>query len=323
MPHPENNTPGHLPDNPPGAVYLAPAGFEQDLEQELQRRGKHIVFRQGRLLGTREEAFEAIWADNIWFEPCILPIRSITDGARQLKALQRNWALFSVCEHRRARLIEQQLPKVSARPLVFGSAPPTAPLGSWTLLGHDRILASPACSSPFANGRAEFVENKTVPPNRAYLKLWELFTRTGIMPGPGDLCLDLGSSPGGWTWVLAELGARVFSIDKAPLADNIAKHPLVNYCGGSAFALEPRIAGDVSWLFCDVACYPERLFCMVQRWIEAGCRTNYVCTIKFTGMTDFHVLDRFLAVSGSRAMHLYVNKHEVTWFFPSNKIIFA
>ena len=297
----------------PGAAYLAPRGYEAQLEEELLRSGRPPLFRRDRLMGTQEPAFPAAWAANIWLNPRFLPIRSITDGARQLKAIQRNWALYSTVEHRRAALLEAALPKVSAKPLFFGHPAPSAPLGSWTLWSRDLLLASPQCSSPFPHGEILFVEDKIAPPNRAYLKLWEVFTRIGRAPGPGDLCLDLGSSPGGWTWVLASLGARVFSVDKAPLAGDIARHPLVEYCNGSAFAIDPRQAGDISWVFCDVACYPERLHAMIQRWINAGSQAYIVCTIKFSGKTDFTALDSLSSISGSFVMHLHANKHELTW----------
>ena len=303
-----------LPEQGPGAVYLAPRGFEADLEEELRLRGKQVLFRRGRLFGTAEGPFRALWADNIWLEPRWIPVPSISGAAKQLKAVQRNWALFSTTEHRRAHLIEEALPGVSARPLVFGGPAPTAPLGSWTLWSRDMLLASPACSSPFRNGQALFQEDKTGPPNRAYLKLWELFTRVGQRPGPGDLCLDLGSSPGGWTWALAHMGAKVFSVDKAPLAPDIARHPLVEFCNGSAFALEPALAGHVDWLFCDVACYPDRLYSMLWRWLESDVRTNFICTVKFSGPTDFTVMERFTEIANSYAVHLSVNKHELTWF---------
>ena len=300
-------------DEVPGAVYLAPRGFESQLAEELKRRGLSVIFRRDRLMGTAEGPVAAVWAENTWLSPQLMPISSIADGARRLKAIQRNWVLFSTIEHRRASLIQEALPKVSARPLPFGTPAPSAPLGSWTLWTRDCLLASARCSSPFPHGQALFVEDKAGPPNRAYLKLWETFTRIGTYPGPGDLCLDLGSSPGGWTWVLAGLGARVFSVDKAPLEPHVAGNPLVEFCRGSAFAVEPSFTGDVSWLFCDVACYPDRLYALVKHWIDSGKCDNFVCTIKFAGRTDFVFLDRFLEISNSSAMHLSVNKHEVTW----------
>lgn len=297
----------------PGAVYLAPYGFVDDLAEELTRSGRRIVFRRERLLGTAQGPWPAAWAQNIWLEPRFLPCASVREGVSGLKSLQRNWTLYSTLEHRRAALIAGALPPVAARPQVFGRPAPSAALGSWTLWSRERILASPRCSSPFANGEAHFVEDKEGPPNRAYLKLWELFTRLGRAPGPGEVCLDLGSSPGGWTWVLAGLGARVFSVDKAPLAAPLERHPLVEHCRGSAFAVDADLAHGADWIFSDVACYPERLYALVRRWIEADVHANLVCTIKFAGETDFKTLDLFRSVSGSACLHLFANKHEVTW----------
>ncbi len=62
---------------------------------------------------------------------------------------------------------------------------------------------------------------------------------------PAELCLALGSSPGGWTWVLAKLGARVLILDKAPLAPAVAAMPGVEYRAESAFGFEPRGTGCV------------------------------------------------------------------------------
>jgi 23S rRNA (cytidine2498-2'-O)-methyltransferase len=242
-----------------------------------------------------------------------MPVASIGDAARKLRAIQRNWALYSFSSHRRAALIADKLPKVSARPLVFGTPAPKAPLGSWTLLDPDTILASPHCASPFPNGEVQFVEDRTAPPSRAYLKLWELLTLLDERPQPGELCLDLGASPGGWTFVLQQLGARVLSVDKAALDERVAALPGVAYQRGSAFALDPRTAGPVDWLFSDVVCYPKRLFALVQKWLAAGNVRRFVCTIKFQGATDFATTQRFAAIPGSRLLHLHHNKHELTW----------
>jgi 23S rRNA (cytidine2498-2'-O)-methyltransferase len=291
-------------------AYLAADGFADDLCVEL---GEAVTGRYGDLLLTREPARDAIWADNVWRNPRWITIDSIGDAARKLRALQRNWAGYGYQLHRRGKLIEEKLPHVSAKPLVFGKPLPTAPLGSWTLVEENLLLASPDCSAPVPNGAYIFEENKEEPPNRAYLKLWEALTRIGRMPGDGDTCLDLGASPGGWTWVLQSLGATVISVDKAPLAPHIAALPRVRYVQESAFGLKPFSIGPVDWLFSDIICYPERLLRLVNDWRAAGLVRNFVCTIKFQGDTDHEMTKRFLEIPGSFAMHLYNNKHEITW----------
>ena len=281
----------------PFTAYLAAKGFLEDLLAEL---GDEVIEARGRLVLAKGAPRPAAW-------------ESIGDGARKLTAIQRNWHLHSEENHRRASLIQEKLPHVSEKPRHFGEAAPTAPLGSWTLWEPNLILASARCSSPFPDGVVQFHENKIDPPSRAYLKLWESFTLLPKRPGPGDLCLDLGSAPGGWTWVLASLGAQVFSIDKAPLAPQVDHMPGVSHCIGSGFALDPRHAGAVDWLFSDMICYPDKLYEVICRWIELGSCRNFVCTLKFQAETDHATAAKFAAIPGSRLMHLSCNKHELTW----------
>ena len=262
------------------------------------------------------------WAQNVWLDPRPLTISSIAEGARALRNIQRNWTLYPGKLHRRASLIAQRLPHVSAKPLKFGTPAPTAPLGAWMLLDANTILASPHCSSPFPHGEVHFIEDRSGPPNRAYLKLWEALTLATAagghmpgthMPGTGDLCLDLGSSPGGWSWVLQKLGARVISVDKAPLDPAVASLPGIDYRQMSAFALQPAEIGHVDWLFSDVICYPARLLRLVETWLASGLVRNFICTLKFQGKTDMQTAQRFAAIPGSRLTHLFHNKHELTW----------
>ncbi|HEX7968647.1 MAG TPA: SAM-dependent methyltransferase [Stellaceae bacterium] len=290
--------------------YLAPEGYIEELLAEL---GDAAVEVHGRLVLAPGPPRPVAWVANIWRDPQRLPIASIGDAVRQLRAIQRNWALYSHAHHRRAALIAEQLPKVSAKPLAFGTPAPAAPLGSWTLLDPGTVLAAPSCTSPFPNGEVDFVEDREAPPSRAYLKLWELFTLLGERPRAGEVCLDLGSSPGGWTWVLQGLGARVISVDKAPLDPRIAALPRVELRRESAFGIDPRSVGGIDWLFSDVVCYPARLLALVERWIAAGSCDRFVCTIKFQGATDHDTARRFAAIPGARLLHLHNNKHELTW----------
>ena len=290
-------------------AYLAPEGFVTELAGELGT----IELAHERLLIAPGPPRPVAWAQNVWLDPQEIRVASIADAARQLRAIQRNWAVYAPRYHRRATLIQQQLPSVSAKKLRFGEPAPAAPLGAWTLLAPDLVLAAATCTSPFPNGEARFVEDRSGPPSRAYLKLWEALTWIGAKPQRGEVCLDLGSSPGGWTWALAQIGAHVISVDKAPLAPAVAALPGIEYRAESAFGLDPAAIGPVDWLFCDVVCYPARLLAMVERWLAAGACRNFVCTIKFQGQTDHATAARFAAIPGSTLRHLFHNKHELTW----------
>jgi 23S rRNA (cytidine2498-2'-O)-methyltransferase len=289
--------------------YLAPDGFLAELQHEL---GERAIETHGRLVLTEGPPCDIAWVANVWHAPQRLAIVSIGDAAKQLRAIQRNWALYSLAHHRRAALVAEKLPKVAAKPLAFGDAAPSAPLGSWTLLDSETVLAAGSCSSPFPNGEANFIEDRA-PPSRAYLKLWEAFTLLSTRPKPGESCLDLGASPGGWSYVLGKLGARVIAIDKAPLDPRVLVLPSVEHRQESAFALAPRDVGPIDWLFSDVICYPARLLALVEKFLAAGTVKNFICTIKFQGETDFATQARFAAIPGSRLIHLHANKHELTW----------
>lgn len=294
--------------------YLAPEGFERELEVELGE----VSLRHGRLLLAPGPLRSAAWAQNVWLEPREVSIRSIGEAARILREAGRNWALYPVVEHRRSTLIREALPHVSARPRAPFAALPSAPMGSFTLLGRHRLLYSARCSSPFSHGEVTFAEDHLGPPSRAYLKLWEVFTLTGQWPGPRERVVDLGSAPGGWTWVLAGLGAHVVSVDKAPLDPRVAALPGVEHRRESAFGLSPGALEPVTWVFSDVVCYPSRLLSLVERWLEAtaGAPPRFVCTLKFQGETDHETARRFAAIPGSRLLHLHHNRHELTWLCP-------
>lgn len=289
--------------------YLASEEHLQDMLAELGEAAE----LHGRLALVSGPARQMAWVANVWHDPQRISIASIADGARALRAIQRNWALYASGLHRRATLIGERLPHVSAKPLNFPAPLPGTPLGSWTLLDANTILASAHCSSPFPNGEVRFVEDRAGPPNRAYLKLWEALTLAGRHPDPGSLCLDLGSSPGGWTWALQKLGARVISVDKAPLDPKIADLPGIDFRQASAFSLNPGAVGPVDWLFSDVICYPARLLHLIETWLASGLVRNFVCTLKFQGATDMATARRFAAIANSRLVHLCHNKHELTW----------
>lgn len=294
--------------------YLAPVDLEHELRDELAAAGMRATRQtHGRLVLSTEAPRESVWAANVWRHAEEIPVTSIGHAARELRERQRNWAMYAPTHGGRAKLIAEKLPSVSAKPVPIGGVVPDAPLGSWTLLEPDLLLAARDCTSPFPNGEARLVEDREGPPSRAYLKLYEAFVRLRRWPAVGETCLDLGASPGGWTWLLAQTGASVVAVDKAPLADHVGRLPQVRWQPGSAFALDPRSEPPVDWLCSDIICYPERLLGLVQRWLGAGAVRNLVCTIKFQGVTDQGIVRDFQAIPGGRVLHLHHNRHELTF----------
>lgn len=109
----------------------------------------------------------------------------------------------------------------------------------------------------------------------------------------------------------------MLAVDKAPLDPAVSAMPGVTWREGSAFAMEPE---PVDWLFSDVIAYPARLLALVQRWIAAGVAGRIVCTVKLQGGTDHDATDAFAAIPGGQLVHLFHNKHELTFTWsPPNR----
>lgn len=294
--------------------YLAPEGLVQDLEQEIERDPDlKIVQRMRQLLVVQGPRKNLVFAQVTWPEIQKIEITSIGDAVKKLKAHGKLWAQYAFDFHRRMALIQEQLPKIKLHQMNLEQTLPVRKLGGWTLQNEKTLWFSADTNSIFPEGIMTFAEDKSAP-SRAYLKLWEFFLLTGHTPKKGEKCLDMGSSPGGWTWVLSNLGAHVISVDKAPLDDKLLSRPHIESLKKDAFTLDPKSVGKVDWFFSDIICYPKDLLDLVQKWQSSGLVKNFVCTIKFQDPTDFETLEKFKAIPGSKILHLSVNKHEVTWF---------
>lgn len=304
-----------LADPIDGTIYQAPPGFESELVSELGESASRIT-SDGALLLVNGAAKTPAWAANTWLSPVRIRFTSDEEAVAAMRSLggrDLRWALAPFGLHKEAAGIAAKLPAAIAKRITFPSPLPSKRPGSWCLVEEGVIVASARCTSPFANGEPRFVEDHVQPPSRAYLKLWEAFTRAGVVPRPGDRCVDLGSSPGGWTWALEQLGARVVSVDKAPIDERLMKLTRVRYVQDSAFAIDPATMGHVRWMVSDVICYPERSVKLVERWIAVHPNAGFVITIKFQGDTDMTPLRALDKIEGGRLVHLHHNKHELTW----------
>jgi 23S rRNA (cytidine2498-2'-O)-methyltransferase len=71
--------------------------------------------------------------------------------------------------------------------------------------------------SPYPKGEIPVASDKAAP-SRAFSKLLEAEQRLGCRIRPGETCVDLGASPGSWSYVALNRGARVIAVDRARCA---------------------------------------------------------------------------------------------------------
>lgn len=269
----------------------------------------------GPLLVMEGGAPEVLFAQNVWHDAAYETFSSISQAAKFLRSKSKLWTYVPTACHRRATLIADQLKILALKPRIF---PPVEKLQSpaaFTLVDEHTLLYATKTQSPFPGGKPNFVENKLAPPSRAYLKLWEALTLAGLMPTIDDVCIDLGASPGGWTWVLRQLGAQVVAMDRSPLAEALMQDPLVRFIQGNAFSLPPEDFPTATWLVSDVICYPDKLLELVSQWIAKRPDLKMICTIKLQAEAPAEVIKSFSELPHSKIRHLYHNKHELTWFY--------
>ncbi len=170
--------------------------------------------------------------------------------------------------------------------------------------------------SLFPKGEVPMAVDKGAP-SRAFAKLVEAELRMGRAIKAGEACVDLGASPGSWSYVAAQRGARITSIDRAPLRQDLLKNARISFEEGDAFRYSP--AHPVDWLLCDVIAAPDRTADLLLQWLRRGWCKQFVVTIKLKevpGADPLAMLKRELPALTQELflMRLSANKKEVCAF---------
>ena len=297
------------------AIYIVKPEFLGTLCEELEDVSKVIE----DLVFSSHKKLDVCFAQDIWLEPQIVTFQSISEAVNILRRAGKFWYLHPISNVRRSRLIEEQLRQYAPLARHFPIEAEIPSIGGFSLLDKNTLVFSAKRLKKWPQGTCYFIEDKTNPPNRAYLKLWEALTLLEQYPKQGDSVLDLGASPGGWTYVMHTLGATVTAVDKAALDPKIAVLPGINYLKQSAFAIDPAtLEQNYDWVLSDVACYPDRAYALIMKWIESGKAKQMIFTIKLQGTIDLATLKQFQEIPNSYITNLFYNKHEATFFYPFN-----
>jgi 23S rRNA (cytidine2498-2'-O)-methyltransferase len=186
-------------------------------------------------------------------------------------------------------------------------------------------ISQPGNSSNWAMGIPRLKMPREAP-SRSTLKLAEailemLGEQERAQLRPGRRAVDLGASPGGWTWQLVSRGMKVTAVDNGPIDLALMESGLVEHLRTDGFTFRPR--HPVDWLICDMVDKPARVVDLVARWFERGDCRAAIFNLKLPMKRRFEEIqlarsilqERLTRLEGSRrilARQLYHDREEVT-----------
>lgn len=185
----------------------------------------------------------------------------------------------------------------------------------------------PAHSSPFFMGipRLKFPAGA---PSRSTLKLDEAFHT--FIPldewderlKPGLNAVDLGASPGGWTWQLVRKGMMVYAVDNGQMDAALLASGQVKHFREDGFTFSPP-RNDITWLVCDMVEKSQRVTELIIKWLINGWCRETIFNLKLPMKKRYDQVMSLLEAMAStlqthginaqiRARHLYHDREEVT-----------
>ena len=130
--------------------------------------------------------------------------------------------------------------------------------------------------------------------------------------------VDLGASPGGWTYQLVRRGMLVTAIDNGPMAESLMDTGLVQHLMADGFTWQPK--QPVDWMVCDMVEQPRRVAERMATWFREGWCRHAIFNLKLPMKKRWDetrlCLDLFQEQAGKplvvRAKQLYHDREEIT-----------
>ncbi len=183
-------------------------------------------------------------------------------------------------------------------------------------------LAAVANSSPWPMGIAR-LRMPPGAPSRSTLKLAEAMMEfVGARRfEPGLTAVDLGASPGGWSWQLVQRGFMVTAVDHGPMDARLLDSGQVKHRRDDGFHYRPP--DPVDWMVCDMVESPSRIARLVSRWLAEGWCRESIFNLKLPMKKRWEELERCRGIIDEglggggyylRLKHLYHDREEVTGY---------
>lgn len=192
-------------------------------------------------------------------------------------------------------------------------------------------VAAVANSSPWPMG----IPRLRMPhgaPSRSTLKLAEALAHfvgevaLAARMRPGMKAVDLGASPGGWTWQLVRRGLMVTAVDNGPMDAALLESGQVKHRREDGFRFRP--AEPVDWMVCDMVESPSRVCALAARWVAEGWCREAIFNLKLPMKKRWEEVERARgiveeALAGRpyrlRMKHLYHDREEITTWLAAGR----
>jgi 23S rRNA (cytidine2498-2'-O)-methyltransferase len=136
---------------------------------------------------------------------------------------------------------------------------------------------------------------------------------------PGLSAVDLGASPGGWTWQLVQRGFMVTAVDNGPMDAALLESGQVKHRRDDGFHYRPP--EPVDWMVCDMVESPSRIATLVGRWLAQGWCRETIFNLKLPMKKRWEEVERCRAIIDEalggggyflRMKQLYHDREEIT-----------
>lgn len=185
----------------------------------------------------------------------------------------------------------------------------------------------PKNSSSFFMGipRLKF---STEAPSRSALKLEEAFhvfipkDEWDERLAGGMYAVDLGASPGGWTYQLIKRSLMVYAVDNGSMAKTLMDSGQVKHYREDGFKFYPP-QNNITWLLCDMLEKPRRIVELMTKWLINGWCREAIFNLKLPMKRRYEEvtqsllsIEKILIENGInakiQAKHLYHDREEIT-----------
>ncbi len=284
----------------------------------FSRQGFHLVAQLGQLpeKDRLTPLLDAAQQCGTRFSALLPETPDTNEGKERSGFLRRFVPLFEKALGE-AGLLQADAPHLPRLHLFFSSATECA-------LGLSQ--GSEGSSWPMGIPRLRFPKDA---PSRSTLKLAEAFIAL-LTPEEqkstlraGLQAVDLGASPGGWTWQLVSRGMRVSCIDNGPMAPQVHATGLIEHLRVDGFTWKPR--KTVEWMVCDMIEQPARIAPLMAEWIIGNRCRRSIFNLKLPMKQRHAELERCIGLIDAkmkavgikytlRIKHLYHDREEVTCY---------